>query len=399
MSNQTFDNVPQGYKLSAAKAGFKQEGRTDLGLIYSETPCVYAGLFTKNRFCAVPVTLCKAILAQGKTVRAVVANSGQANACTGEDGLANAKEGQSLIANMLKIQPDEVLPLSTGVIGAQIKMDNWKRAMPELEKNLGKRDAEDFTRAFMTTDAFPKFTSKTIKLAQGEVTITVMAKGAGMICPNMATMLCVCLCDADIDRYAWQTIFNRAVRTTFNRVTVDGDTSTNDSILGLANGASGVSVTEEKDRETLELNVTVLLRKTAYMLVKDGEGAKKVLHIDVKGAANDADAELVARSIGNSQLVKTAIYGGDGNWGRIVTAVGYSGASFNPDDVTLTLCGIERFSQGRPCNDELDSEIAELLEKNDIPIVVTLGNGPGKYSLLASDLGHEYVSLNADYRS
>ncbi len=399
MTATKFDNLPAGFLVGTAQAGFKTEGRFDLGVIYSETPCVYAGLFTQNRFCAVPVTLCKSILARHKTVRAIVANSGQANACTGEKGLENAKECQRLVSEMLGIDDDDVLPLSTGVIGAQIKMDKWKKAMPELKQSLGTRDAEGFTRAFMTTDAFPKFASVKLPLSQGEVTITVMAKGAGMICPNMATMLCVCLTDAVVEQDAWQGIFKRAVAMTFNRVTVDGDTSTNDSIIGLANGASKVLVSQEEDLRLFESHVTEILRKVAYMLVKDGEGAKKVLHIDVSGAPSDADAERVARSVGNSQLVKTAVYGGDGNWGRIVTAVGYSGANFETDDVTLTLCGIKRFEHGRPLNDEKEDELAKLLEKNDVQIEISLGNGPGSFSLKASDLGHEYVSLNSDYRS
>ncbi len=393
------DDLPQGFRAGAAEACFRKGGRDDLGLIVSDRPCVLAAMFTKNLFRAAPVRVCQEILASGREVRAVLANSGQANACTGDEGLANCRETQRLAAEALGLEPDEILPISTGVVGAQLKMDNWRAALPALVQSLGSRDAEGFTRAFMTTDAFPKFAMREVRLSGGVVRLTVMAKGAGMICPNMATMLCVALTDAAVERAPWQEMFRRAVDATFNRVSVDGDTSTNDTILGLANGASGVAATSADDAALLEGALTDILATVAHMLVADGEGASKVIHIRVRGAANADDAELVARSVGHSQLVKTAIYGGDANWGRIVTAVGYSGASFDPERVSLFLCGIERFRHGQPVNDDKEDELAELLKAKDVDVDIVLGEGPGCYSMQASDLGHEYVSLNADYRS
>ena len=393
------DDLPKGFKAGAAAANFKKAGRDDLGLIVSDRPCVLAGMFTRNLFKAAPVLACQEILKTSGTARAVLANSGQANACTGEEGLDNCRATQNMVAEATGLEAQEILPISTGVVGAHLKMDLWRKAVPALAQSLGSRDAEGFTRAFMTTDAFPKFAMREVTLSGGTVRLTVMAKGAGMICPNMATMLCVALTDAAVEREPWQAMFGRAVDKTFNRVSVDGDTSTNDTILGLANGASGVAARTEADLVLLEEALTAILGTVSHMLVMDGEGASKVIHISVSGARNDADAELVARSVGHSQLVKTAIYGGDANWGRIVTAVGYSGASFDPAKVGLHLCGVERFRLGRPVNDDQEGTLAELLKARDIAVDINLGDGPGSYTFQASDLGHVYVTLNSDYRS
>lgn len=393
------NDLPKGFLAGTAQAAFKKEGRQDLGVIFSQYPCVSAGLFTTNLFAAAPVQIDKAILSQGTPVRAIIGNSGQANSCTGEQGLKDCHKIQQEAGRLLGIEPNEVLLISTGVIGAKFKMEKWEKALPCAISDLGQKDAEGFTKAIMTTDAFPKFSSTEVKLSRGEARIAVMAKGAGMICPNMATMLCVCLTDAIMEKDEWQAMFNRAVNLTFNRVSVDGDTSTNDSILGLANGASGISLATADDAITFEKALKDILAQIAYMLVQDGEGASRVLHIDVSGAASDREAELAARAVGNSQLVKTAFYGGDGNWGRIINALGYSGAKLLPEKVGLVLCGIERFRAGQPVNDDREAELANLLKSRDIKIQVTLGDGPGSYSLLASDLGHEYVKLNSDYRS
>ena len=393
------NDLPQGFRVGVAAAGFKKPGRNDIGLIVSDRPAVMAALFTTNAFKAAPVQVGQEILARYGTARAVLVNSGQANACTGREGLENCRETQRLVAEAVELEAHEIVPLSTGVIGAQLKMDLWRAAVPSLAASLGTQDAEGFTRAFMTTDAFPKFVTRTVRLGGGEVRLAGMAKGAGMICPNMATMLSVVLTDAAVDGEAWQVMFARAVAKTFNRVSVDGDTSTNDTVLGLANGASGVSTAAEADARRLEDALTDVLGRLAQMLVKDGEGATKVMHISVCGAASNADAEQVARTVAHSQLVKTAIYGQDANWGRIVAAVGRSGVPVDPDVVRLTLCGIERFRDGQPVNDHLEDQLAELLKGKDIEVGIELGDGPGEAAVHASDLSHDYVSLNADYRS
>ena len=393
------DDLPKGFRAGAAAANFKKAGRDDLGIIVSDTTAVLAGMFTQNLFKAAPVLVCQEILASRGTARAVLANSGQANACTGAEGLANCRATQAMVAGLTGLEADEILPLSTGVVGAHLKMDLWLDAVPKLVSNIGTRDAEGFTRAFMTTDAFPKFSMREVTLAGGTVRLTVMAKGAGMICPNMATMLCVALTDAKVARDPWQAMFGRAVEKTFNRVSVDGDTSTNDTILGLANGAAGVAAESAADLALLEEALTDILGTVSHMLVMDGEGASKVIHITVTGAASDDDARTVARSVGHSQLVKTAIYGGDANWGRIVTAVGYSGAKFDPSKVSMKLCGIERFRLGCPVNEDKEDALAELLKAKDVQVEIDLGGGSGFYNFPASDLGHEYVTLNSDYRS
>ena len=391
--------APKGFRFATACAGFRKEGRADLALLVSDVPAVAAGTFTQNRFPAAPVLVAKAMLAERPAARAVVINSGQANACTGDEGMRNCRTTQELVAGALGLEASDILPASTGVIGAQLKMDLWEKAAPALAANLGKATPEDFARAIMTTDAFHKISHREVSLPGGMVKLVGMAKGAGMICPNMATMLSVVLCDAQVEASVWQTMLRDAVDLTFNRVTVDGDTSTNDTLYGLANGASGVSASDEESLKALSAALTSVLGDLAYMLVKDGEGASKVARIHVTGAASGADAERVARTVGHSQLVKTALYGRDANWGRIVAAVGRSGADFNPDDVVVTLCGVELFRKGQPTDLDFDALLEEPLKQRDLPIDIVLGSGSGSYTLLASDLGHEYVNVNADYRS
>lgn len=391
-------SLPKGFRIGTAGAGFRRPGRDDLGLVLSDHATEVAGVFTTNEFKAAPVLVCQRTLAAGGPVRAVLVNSGQANACTGDEGLRNCEATRALVAQAAGLAPEEILPMSTGVIGNQLRMDLWERAVPGLVKNLGIGDAESFTRAMMTTDAFPKFVEREVTLSDGTVRLSGMAKGAGMICPNMATMLSVVLCDARVDGKAWQKLFKDGVAATFNRVTVDGDTSTNDTVLGLANGGSGVQATEA-DMGLLGAALTDVLGQLAYMLVQDGEGATKVMHIRVTGAADADDAEKVARTVGHSQLVKTAMYGRDANWGRIVAAVGRSGAKFRAQDVRVSLCGVELFRDGQPLPGNHDAALAEPLKGRDIEVRIALGAGKGSYDLLASDLSHDYVSCNAEYRT
>lgn len=396
--------TPKGFEFAVAAAGFRAADRNDIGLVLSTTPTVAAGVFTQNLFPAAPVVVSKESLAASASARGVLINSGQANACTGPEGIVHCREALALAAGVLKVEPDTLLPASTGVIGPQLKMDLWEQAVPQLAETLGKSGPEDFTRAIMTTDAFPKIASRTINVggflgfATTEVRILGMAKGAGMICPNMATMLGVVLCDAAVAPADWQRMLTAGVNETFNRVTVDGDTSTNDTLIALANGASGFKVKGET-AVALQKALTEVLGDLAYMLVQDGEGSTKVARIEVTGAASHADAEQVARTIGHSQLVKTALYGRDGNWGRIVAAAGRAGVAFDPQALRVTLCGIELFRDGQPTASDFDAKLAEPLQRRDIPIQISLGTGPGRYTLLASDLGHEYIDCNASYRS
>lgn len=398
--------IPQGFRLAAANADFrgKKLGRSDLGLVVSDTPAVAAGVFTTNLFRAAPVLVSQEHLSKGHDrIRAIVVNSGQANACTGEQGLENCRLSLRLVSDALaktgvSVPPEAMLPASTGVIGAHMDMEKWTAAVPALAASLGHVDVEGLVRAMMTTDAFPKMAGRELALPGGTVRLAGVAKGAGMICPNMATMISLVLCDAAVDAAAWADMFRRAADATFNRVSVDGDTSTNDSLYGLANGASGVRVCEA-GLPLLEKALTEVLGELAYMLVKDGEGATKVMHIHVTGAATDEDAEKVARTVGHSQLVKTAMFGRDPNWGRIVAAAGRAGVDFDPLALRVTLCGVELFRSGRPTDLDFDALLEEPLKAVDLPLDISLGDGPGEARLLAADLSHAYVSLNSDYRS
>ncbi|MDR0826475.1 MAG: bifunctional glutamate N-acetyltransferase/amino-acid acetyltransferase ArgJ [Desulfovibrio sp.] len=391
-------SVPKGFRLAVAAAAFKKTGRNDLALALSDFPAASAGVFTRNLFKAAPVLVGQETLKARMSARAVLINSGQANACTGPEGFRRCEQSRTLAGAAFGIDPADILPASTGVIGMQLNMEAFSRATPSLAQNIGQAGIEDFAAAIMTTDAFPKFCGESLDFAGKKVLLAGVAKGAGMICPNMATMLSAVFCDAEVQTPDWRAMFKRAVDLSFNRVSVDDDTSTNDTLYGLANGASGVRVAGP-DLERLEEALVRVLKDLAYKLVQDGEGASKVLHIQVRGASGAADAELAARTVGRSQLVKTAMYGKDANWGRVICALGRSGASFNPDEVSFTFCGVELFSQGRPTDSDFDSLLKEALEKRDLTLDISLGRGSGEYLLLASDLGHEYVSLNADYRS
>ncbi|SHN67604.1 bifunctional glutamate N-acetyltransferase/amino-acid acetyltransferase ArgJ [Desulfovibrio litoralis] len=390
--------TPKGFKFAVHKAYFRKGERNDLALVVSEYPAQVSALFTANLFPAAPVLVAKEYLALNQSVRAVIVNTGSANACTGQEGIDNCKKSTQLIAENLGIKASEVLPASTGVIGLQMDMPGWEKAAPLICQKLGTAELEDFAEATMTTDAFPKFAGMNLKLKNGTVCLAGVAKGAGMICPNMATMLSTVLCDAQIDKKDWDLIFKQAVDQSFNRVSVDGDTSTNDTIYSLVNGASGVKP-EKDELELLQNALTKILKELAYLLVKDGEGATKVLFIKVSGTKDNAEAEKVARTVGHSQLVKTAMYGKDANWGRIVAAAGRSGVNFDPNALRLVFCGVELFKNSQPTKLDFDSLLKKPLEETDLMIELFLGDGDGHYELLASDLTHRYIDINADYRS
>ncbi|OLN25421.1 Glutamate N-acetyltransferase [Desulfovibrio sp. DV] len=393
--------VPKGFSFATAAAGFKYTtGRDDLTLIVSDGPAAAAGVFTQNLFQAAPVTVAKGqIAATGGHARAILINAGQANACTGAAGIVDCRETLSLVAKATDLSPNEILPASTGVIGARLKMDKWKAAVPTLAANLGETPPIAAAKAIMTTDGFPKIAWGTLTTESGEVRVLGMAKGAGMIAPNMATMIGVLLCDAKVGSLWWQEAVAAAADRSFNSITVDGDTSTNDCVLALANGASEVVIDSAEGRQALLAVMADVCQTLAAMLVQDAEGGTKVLRIKVQGAASHADAELAARAVGNSPLVKTAFFGRDANWGRIVAALGRSGAVFDPDEVSVTIGGVPVFENGMPVADDLDALLAPHMRRGEIPIDVELGGGPGRYLLLASDLTYDYIKINADYRT
>ena len=391
--------VPKGYRFAVAAAGFKKADRDDLGLILSVGPAVAAGVFTTNRFQAAPVLMCKEILAESPVARAIVVNSGQANACTGEEGLVNCRATLDIVAKAARVQPEEILPASTGVIGAQLKMDLWAEAGLKLAGSLGRATPMDVAKAMMTTDSFPKLVAKRVQLAGGEVRVLGMCKGAGMISPNMATMLGFLLCDADVEPRAWREMLSFCARRSFNALTVDGDTSTNDTVLALANGAARVRVDDAKSLDALRQCMLAVCQELSYRIVQDAEGGTKVAHITVRGAKSHQQAELAARAIGNSPLVKTALFGCDPNWGRIIAALGRSGAEFEPEAVVLTIGGVLVFERGQPSPEDLDALLAPLMRHQDVEIEIVLGSGRGAFTLLASDLSKRYVEINADYRT
>lgn len=389
--------LPKGFSLAVANADFREKNlpRKDLSLVLCEQKTVAAGCFTTNLFKAAPVLCSQKNLAESEEIRAIVINSGQANACTGEKGMQTCLKSQAIIEELFDLPKGSVLTGSTGIIGAHINLEKWEEASYELKTNLGKATLEDYAKSIMTTDAFPKISYKKIEKNGKEVIFAGVAKGAGMICPNMATMLSVLISDVQVDKETWTETIKNAVRQGFNTVSVDGDTSTNDSLFALSSGLSRISL----EKEELQAIVTEIIQELAYLLVKDGEGASKVMHIDVTGAKTDADAKKIARTVGHSQLVKTAVYGKDPNWGRIVAAAGRAGVPFNPNKLSLTLCGIEIFKDGQPVDMDIDAVFRPLFDQKDIDIQIHLAEGNGKASLKASDLTHDYVSLNADYRS
>lgn len=394
--------APKGYRFAAVAANFrgKNNGRLDLGAVLSDTPAVAAGVFTTNLFKAAPVIHAQRQLAECAQARAVVINSGQANACTGAEGEAQCRESMEIVAEAFGLKPSDILPASTGVIAQTMNMDRWREAAPGLVSAMDSCGPDDFAKSIMTTDSFPKAVYRTVDTPSGTVRVFGAAKGAGMICPSMATMLGTVLTDAAVDADWWRDTLRSVADRTFNAVTVDGDTSTNDCVFALANGASGVSAMPgTPEAETLAAAVEAVCDELAYLLVKDAEGGTKVLDIRVSGAKNREDAELAARTVGHSPLVKTAFYGKDANFGRIVAALGRSGADFDPAEVQVSVCGVEIVRNGAPAPGDLDAALAGPLEERDMDIRISLGGGDGEYRLRAADLTHEYVTINADYRT
>ncbi len=390
-------SVPQGYRFSTAKCGFKRPDRYDLGLVVSEVPAVAAAVFTTNKFQAAPIVVAREVLtANPAGIRAIVVNSGQANACTGQEGLDNCRSTLGMFAS-LGLGADEILPASTGVIGDQLKMPRWREGSVQIAVNLGTVGLVDMARAIMTTDTFPKMAGRELKLSGGVVRLAGFCKGAGMICPNMATMLGFVLCDAGVDQEWWAQALQRCVDKSFNAITVDGDTSTNDCVFALANGVAATVASE--DLELLEAALLDVCQDLAYKIVQDAEGGTKVMRVRVAGAASRADAELAARAVGNSPLVKTALYGRDPNWGRIVAALGRSGASFTPEGVVVRIAGMTIFEQGTPVKADWDSLLASALRRDSVDIDVWLGAGEFETMLLASDSTEEYIKINAEYRT
>jgi glutamate N-acetyltransferase/amino-acid N-acetyltransferase len=387
--------VPIGFAAGAAKAGVKTgvAERLDVGLVVSDRPCSAAGVFTTNQVIAAPCVITRAHVERG-TLRGIVANSGIANACTGPQGDRAASEMARAAARAIGCQLHEVGVASTGVIGWQLPMDRIARAIGEIRTSPDGFD--DFSRAIMTTDTRPK-----IATAQADVDgITVraigVAKGAGMIHPEMATMLAFVLTDAEIPTDILKRITSRAARKSFNAISIDGDTSTNDTLLVLANGAAGLSHRQENAIAAADGIITWVCEQLAKQILADGEGVTKVFQVDVKGAASQDDARRAARTITTSSLVKTAIHGADPNWGRILAAAGRSGAKIDDRKASIRIGGLEVFREGAPVKFD-PADLRRAFEQQEIAIELSLGLGGSDATAWGTDLSAEYVRLNADY--
>jgi glutamate N-acetyltransferase/amino-acid N-acetyltransferase len=392
------NDIVQGFKASAVAAGIKKDGGLDMALIVSEIGAAAAGVFTTNRVKAAPVILSQENIRKGR-VRAIIANSGNANACTGKVGLDNAHREAEWVARELGINPDEVLVASTGVIGTPLPMERIERIIPDLAKRLIPEGLPDAAKAIMTTDSFSK-----ISRFQGEAggrpyQIFGIAKGAGMIMPNMATMLCFVLSDIRIDPADLSKSVSSSVKTTFNRISVDGDTSTNDTVLVMANGMAGNGELTSGDYETFQKGLTHVMDELATMIVRDGEGATKVVYVKVKGAASHEDAETAARTIANSSLVKTAFYGQDANWGRIMAALGRSNIRMEEEDVHIWVDHIQIVEGGLAIGADVEKQASKRMAQKEFSVTIDLRQGEHEDQVVTCDLTPEYITINSDYRS
>jgi len=386
--------VPIGFSAGAAKAGVKTgvADRLDVGLIVSDRPCAAAGVFTTNQVIAAPCVITRKHLERG-SLRAIVANSGIANACTGEEGDRAALAMAGAAAGAVGCEPYEIGVASTGVIGWQLPVDRIAKAIDEIrasEAGFG-----DFARAIMTTDTKPKLVTDSVTIDGKTVRALGVAKGAGMIHPNMATLLSFVVTDAALPRSDLQAIVRAAADRSFNAISVDGDTSTNDTLLVLANGASGVPPSGNAVVQVARL-ITTVCERLAHEIVADGEGVTKVFAVHVSGAATDEDAKRAARTITTSNLVKTAIHGADPNWGRIIAAAGRSGARVDDRRASIRIGGIDVFRDGAPVRFE-PADLRRAFEQKDIDIELRLGLGSGAALAWGTDLSAEYVRINADY--
>ncbi len=389
---------PKGFSSGAVSAAIKYD-RKDLMLLLAEAPASAAALFTTNLCCAAPVTLSQEHLQiSPSSIRAIVCNSGNANAATGKKGMDDAKSMAEAVARELAIKPEEVLVASTGVIGQLLPMERVLGGISALPATLQQESCIDAARAIMTTDTFPKFFSLELRLSGGPVRLSGIAKGSGMICPNMATMLAFLLTDAAIAPSLLQKAIEYANRNSFNAITVDGDTSTNDMVAILASGKGAEIVAGSDDEREFSEALKALMTFLAKLIVIDGEGATKLVEITVEGAADDRQAELAARTIAQSSLVKTAIHGEDANWGRIIAAAGRSGAQFNPEEAELFFNDLSILKPGFIADFEEESA-AEILGKESYTITLRLGSGSGRATVWSCDLSKEYVEINGSYRS
>ena len=394
---------PKGYVAGACYVGVKsrKSEKPDVAILYSQEPAACAALFTTNKFCAAPVLLGREVLKKGKA-RAVVINSGNANAATGEQGLANAKKVELLAEELLGLGEDEVFVSSTGVIGQQLPVEKVLEGVRRIVPNMTVEQGTDAAWAIMTTDLVKKEVAYELELSGGTIRIGAMAKGSGMIHPNMATTLSYVTTDAKVEASVLQPLLKAAADKSFHMLTVDGDTSTNDSLFLFANGASGVAIETEEDKAAFAALLDDICIDMARRIASDGEGATHLMIVEAKGLPTEQDARLVARSIAGSTLFKAAVFGRDANWGRIMAAAGYSGADVDPTkaDCILKSAAGEVAVMEAGFGTDFSEELAKaVLTEHDITVIVDFHSGDGQATAFGCDLTYDYVKINGDYRS
>lgn len=391
--------LPPGFRAAGVHCGIKAgRERLDLSLFASDRPAVAAGVFTTNRVVGAPVTVCRERVPSG-SARAVLINSGNANACTGEQGVLDAKASAKAVADLLGCREDGVLVCSTGVIGRPLPMQPLAAGIPRVFAELSAKPAalEAAARGMMTTDTVPKIATRRIEVEGAVVIVSGVAKGAAMIAPNMATMLSVVMTDARLTPPSADVLLRTAADRTFNRISVDGHTSTSDTVLLLANGASGVDATTGRTASAARQAIEAVCGELAEAIIRDAEGATHFVSVDVAGLPTEAEAVRVARAVADSALVKTAIAGADPNWGRVVSAAGYSGVAFEERDLSLTINGMLVYKAGVPQPFDGKALSAAIRSRRDTSLVLTFTRGKASARILTSDLTAEYVRLNADY--
>ena len=390
---------PQGFKAAGVRAGIKKNGNLDVAVIYTEKKAAVAGVFTKNLVAAAPVHLSKIVVGTG-SAHAVVANAGCANACTGEQGIRDAEKMAQITADELHCRQDDVIVASTGLIGSNIPMDKMEAGIKTAVKELSRDGSVNAGNAIITTDTYSKTCATEVEIGGVEVRFGAIAKGSGMIRPDMATMLCFITTDADIDQKLLQEALRDANEVSFNCISVDGDMSTNDSVVVLANGAAGNKKIVDKDTDYQKFYETLksICVELAKKIASDGEGATKFLTVNVMGAENFADAKKIGMSIANSPLVKTAFFGQDANPGRTICAVGYSGVKVIPEKIIIKFGGLTVYEKGLVTKFDAEA-MKKILAEHDIVIDVDLNLGDAAATVYTCDLSYRYVAINAEYSS
>ena len=390
---------PQGFKAAGVRAGIKKSGNLDVALIYTEKEAAVAGVFTQNQVAAAPVRVSKIVVETG-TAHAIVANAGCANACTGEQGIRDAEKMASITAQELNCRQDDVVVASTGVIGVNLPMDKMEAGIKSAVKELSTEGSVNAGNAIITTDTYSKACATEFKIGDKEIKLGAIAKGSGMIMPNMATMLCFITTDIDIDRKLLQEALSEITEVSFNMLTVDGDTSTNDMVIVMANGAAGNAKNTEKNADFVKFYA--VLKEMCIELTKriaaDGEGATKFLTYNIHGAKTFADAKKVGMAIANSPLMKCAFFGEDPNVGRAICAVGYSQVKINPEKTVIKFGGVPVYADGLVLKFDTDA-VKKIMSAKDIVIDIELGLGEVDATVWSCDFSYEYVKINGEYHT